>query len=59
LLERQDFRHYLDNQYDPQEMVDAIARTIPAERHPCRTVCPELSLKQDKDFEPQVWAAMV
>jgi NAD(P)-dependent dehydrogenase (short-subunit alcohol dehydrogenase family) len=59
LLERPDFSDYLANQYDPQEMIDAMVRVIPAEHHPYRTVCPEVSLKQDKEFESQVWASMV
>lgn len=57
LLDRPDFSAYLDNQYDPQEMIDAMVRVIPADDHPYRTVCPEISLKQDKEFEAQVWAA--
>lgn len=59
LLERPDFSQYLDNQYDPQEMIDAMVRVIPMDHHPYRTVCPELSLAQDKEFESQVWASTV
>jgi NAD(P)-dependent dehydrogenase (short-subunit alcohol dehydrogenase family) len=57
LLDRPDFRDYLDNQYDPQEMIDAMVRTIPADRHPYRTICPERSAQQAREFESQVWAA--
>ncbi|MEW2331961.1 SDR family oxidoreductase [Micromonospora chersina] len=57
LLDPPDFRDYLDNQYDPQEMVDAMVRMIPAEGHPYRTVRPEVMLRGDKEFESQVWAA--
>lgn len=59
LLERPDFGDYLANQYDPEEMIDAMVRTIPADHHAYRTVRPEISLKQDKEFESQVWASMV
>ncbi|MBM0224146.1 MULTISPECIES: SDR family oxidoreductase [Micromonospora] len=57
LLDPPDFRDYLDNQYDPQEMVDAMVEVIPADHHPYRTVRPAASLQQDKDFESRVWAA--
>jgi NAD(P)-dependent dehydrogenase (short-subunit alcohol dehydrogenase family) len=57
LLQRPDFGGYLDNQYDPQEMIDAMVEVIPAEHHPYRTVRPDASLNQDRDFESQVWAA--
>ncbi|PWU51360.1 short-chain dehydrogenase [Micromonospora globispora] len=57
MLVQPDFNAYLDNQYDPQEMIDTMVRTIPADHHPYRTVCPEISLKQDKEFESQVWAS--
>lgn len=39
-------------------MIDAMVRTIPAD-HPYRTVCPELSLEQDKEFESQVRASTI
>ncbi|HEX2773113.1 MAG TPA: SDR family NAD(P)-dependent oxidoreductase, partial [Micromonosporaceae bacterium] len=42
LLERPDFSDYLANQYDPQEMIDAMVRTIPADHHAYRTVRPEV-----------------
>jgi NAD(P)-dependent dehydrogenase (short-subunit alcohol dehydrogenase family) len=57
LLDKPDFSDYLDRQYDPQEMIDAMVEVIPADHHPYRTVCPEISLQQDKEFESQVWAA--
>jgi NAD(P)-dependent dehydrogenase (short-subunit alcohol dehydrogenase family) len=59
LLRRPDFSEYLDNQFDPQEMIDAMVEVVPAEHHPYRTVRPDLTLKQDKDFESQVWSAQV
>jgi len=59
LLDRPDFSAYLDNQYDPQEMIDVMVEVIPADDHPYRTVRPDVSLKQDKDFEAQVWEARV
>jgi NAD(P)-dependent dehydrogenase (short-subunit alcohol dehydrogenase family) len=57
LLDRPDFSAYLDNQYDPQEMIDEMVRVIPADDHLYRTVRPDLSLNQDKEFEAQVWPA--
>ncbi|GAA4460528.1 SDR family oxidoreductase [Phytohabitans houttuyneae] len=57
LLDRPDFGAYLDNQYDPAEMIDTMVRVIPADDHPYRVVCPDVSLQQDKDFEQEVWSA--
>lgn len=59
VLQPPEFRDYLDNQYDPQEMIDAMVQTIPADHHPYRTVRPERSLEQDKEFESQAWASRV
>ncbi|MGW3608128.1 SDR family oxidoreductase [Micromonospora sp. NPDC005161] len=59
LLERPDFSDYLDSQYDPQEMIDNMVRVIPMDHHPYRTVCPAVSLEQDKEFEAQVWTSKV
>jgi NAD(P)-dependent dehydrogenase (short-subunit alcohol dehydrogenase family) len=57
LLQRPDLSGYLDNQFDPQEMIDAMVEVIPAEHHPYRTVRPDATLAQAKEFEAQVWAA--
>ena len=59
LLRPPDFSEYLDNQYQPQEMIETMVRVIPADDHPYRTVCPDISLNQDKEFEAQVWEAKV
>jgi NAD(P)-dependent dehydrogenase (short-subunit alcohol dehydrogenase family) len=59
LLERPDFHDYLDNQSDPQEMIDMMVQVIPADHHSYRTVCPKSSLEQNKEFESQVWASEV
>jgi len=57
LLDRPNFKSYLDDQYDPQEMIDTMVRVIPSDDHPYRTVCPDVTLQQEKDFEAEVWAA--
>jgi hypothetical protein len=57
LLQPPDFSDYLDNQYDPQEMIDTMVEVIPADHHPYRTVRPEPTVEQDRQFESQVWAA--
>jgi NAD(P)-dependent dehydrogenase (short-subunit alcohol dehydrogenase family) len=57
LLQPPDFGDYLDNQYDPEEMIETMVQVIPAGHHPYRVVCPKSSLEQTKEFESQVWAA--
>ncbi|MGN9909669.1 SDR family oxidoreductase [Phytohabitans sp. LJ34] len=57
LLDSPDFSSYLDNQYDPQEMIDTMVRVIPSDEHPYRTVFPEATRQQGKEFEAEVWAA--
>ncbi|MGR6320270.1 SDR family oxidoreductase [Micromonospora soli] len=57
LLDRPDFADYLENQRDPQEMVDEMVRVIPAAHHPFRTVRPEELRHGLQEFEAEVWNA--
>ncbi|MDQ7908349.1 SDR family oxidoreductase [Phytohabitans sp. ZYX-F-186] len=57
LLPRPDFSEYLDDQYDPQDMIDEMVRVIPSDDHPYRVVHPDASQRQAKEFEAEVWCA--
>jgi NAD(P)-dependent dehydrogenase (short-subunit alcohol dehydrogenase family) len=57
LLDRPDFSSYLDNQFDPQEMIDTMVRVIPSDNHPYRTVHPAQTVEEAKTFEAETWKA--
>ncbi|WP_409275156.1 SDR family oxidoreductase [Neobacillus sp. SCS-31] len=45
----------LENQFDPQDMIDKMVEIIPADSHPFRTAYPEETKKQMKDTEKKWW----
>ena len=44
-----------DGQFDPQEMIDLMVKTIPAEHHKFRTMLPQQTVKFCQDYQKQMW----
>jgi len=44
-----------DGQFDPQEMIDLMVETIPAEHHKFRTMLPEPIVQWCQDYQKQMW----
>lgn len=50
-----DFKGALDNQFDPQEMIDAMVEVIPAEEHLYRTMRPLDTIKAARQWQETEW----
>ncbi len=44
-----------EGQFDPQEMIDLMVETIPADHHKFRTMLPESIIQWCKDYQQKMW----